>query len=147
MADTITYNFYEGSQKVDKIEHQTINYNLGGNKEKSSLVTPEELRKHIDVVLSFITNSRHWFSVCKMMMGLNIVGDGDFDSAVVLINAAYPEGLNVPLNPKDMARMNSGSWQSTDPEKWETSLTDDSNPISKGIPLYKTIALRFRASF
>lgn len=143
MAETITYNFYEGSQKVDRIERQVNNYNYG-KKEGNELVTPDTLRPHIDLVLPFITNSRHWFSVCKMMMRLGIVGEDDFESAVVLIKAAYPNGLKIEPNPTDLSRMSCGTWKKEEPENWKCG---DGDPVKKGVPVYKTIAQRFRDSF
>lgn len=144
MAETITYNFYEGSQKVDKIERQVNNYNYGRKESDKELITPDTLRAHIDLVLPFITNSRHWFSVCKIMMRLSIVGEGDFDSAVALINAAYPNGLPVTPNPSDLSRMDCGTWKNSEPEDWACG---DADPVKKGVPVYKTIAQRFRDSF
>lgn len=144
MADAITYNFYEGSQKVDKIERQVNNYNYGKKENGKELITPDVLRSHTDLVIPFITNSRHWFSVCKMMMRLSIVGEGDFESAVVLIRAAYPNGLQIEPNPSDLSRMDCGSWKKNEPEEWGA---DDADPVKKGVPVYKTIAQRFRDSF
>lgn len=144
MAETITNNFYEGSQKVDKIERQVNNYNYGTRENGKELITPEVLRHHIDLVLPFITCTRHWFSVCKIMMRLSIVGEGDFESAVTLIKAAYPNGVQYEPKPDDLARMNCGTWQKDEPENWMCGTSD---PIKKGVPVYKTIAQRFRDSF
>lgn len=143
MAETITYNFYEGSQKVDKIEHQVNNYNYGVRK-NSKMITPEVLREHILLVMPLISVSRHWFSVCKIMMRIGIIGEGDFESAVTLINMSFPEGLDIQPDAKDLARLNTGTWEKEEPEGWSCAPAD---PISKGVPTYKTIAQRFRDSF
>lgn len=142
MAEGKTYIFQNGSQNVEHIDSQTNNYYYGGKRRQ--LVTPEVLRKHIDLVLPFMTSSRHWFSVCKMMMNLGIVGEGDFVSAAMMVKAAYPEGLNVSINPEDIAKMNVATWKDEEPEKWSDSKAD---PLSKGVPTYRTIAIRFRDSF
>lgn len=142
MAETITYNFYEGSQKVERIDHQVNNFY--GARRNSKLITPEVLREHILTVMPLITNARHWFSICKVMMHKSIVGEGDFDSAISLIKAAFQEGLAIEPDAKDLAKLNSGTWEKEEPENWDCGPED---PLKKGIPVYKTIAIRFRDSF
>lgn len=98
--------------------------NYGEAKEENKMVVPlteDELKRKIDFVRSKITSNRLWFSVCKVMMWNKMVSDGDFASAVAIIERLYPD---VKLNAKDLATLNVCCFR-----KGLDQWTDDDAPV------------------
>lgn len=69
----------------------------------------QKLKECIDKVLPLIQNKRHWFGVCKAMMEAGLVKKDDFKNASNLILLAYPDGLKLEINVRDLVSMNCGS--------------------------------------
>lgn len=94
--------------KGDNIENGGLKIVYGneaqeGKKTKEPL-TEEELMRKIERVRSHIgTTNRLWFSVCKYMMWGRMVSDGDFGTAVAILERLYPE---LKLNSDDLSSLN-----------------------------------------
>ena len=94
--------------KGDNIENGGLKIVYGneaheGKKTKEPL-TEEELMRKIERVRSHIgTTNRLWFSVCKYMMWGRMVSDGDFSTAVAILERLYPE---LKLNSDDLSSLN-----------------------------------------
>lgn len=63
----------------------------------------DTLKKKTDKLKDQITTNRLWFPVCKYMMWKKMVGDGDFNSAVSILQRLYP---NLKLDAKDLSSLN-----------------------------------------
>lgn len=85
---------FDNSVKIVKYE---------GEAQKEEPLTEEVLKERVDFVKSRITNGRLWFPVCKFMMWKMLVPEGDFGSAVEILERLYPEEK---LNAKDLASLN-----------------------------------------
>lgn len=140
MAGGDTYNFYKGSQKVDHIDRQVNKYYYG--KSDGGDGNDGSLRQKIEHVLPFIKISRHWFSVCKVLMEMKEVGQGDFEGALTLIGAAFPEGIPKCPTAKDLASLDVQSLRFA-VERWD----EKDSPVQKGLSAYKTVYLRFRRTY
>ena len=66
-------------------------------------LTEDMLKDKVERVMLLITNKRLWFSVCKYMMWKGMVADGDFKSAVDIIDRLFP---NLGLDAKDLSKLN-----------------------------------------
>lgn len=116
------FNFFEGSQYVGHIDTQTNNYNFyGGGKQSGctdTILTEDELMERVANVRTLIGNTnRLWFPVCKYMMWRKMVPEGDFNSAVKIIEKLYPE---VSLNPDDLSSLNVLSFKKT-LDEWDVT--------------------------
>lgn len=124
-------------------EHVT-NYYEGGEKKANTFEEQKEkLRANIDAMLPMMgDNKRYWFCICKVIMMLNMVADADFKGAANLIEEAYPEGLPLKIDVKDIQKLNSLSL-SKDVTEWDAS----NSPVGNSTPAYKTLALQFLHRF
>lgn len=88
------------------------NYGAGGKQEKDEKpLTEEELVEKIRFVRPKIGKShRLWFPVCKYMMWHSMVGDGDFVTAVAILERLYPE---LHLDADDLSSLNVLSFSKT----------------------------------
>lgn len=136
MADNKTYNFYEGSQNVEHIDHQVNNYYYS-NKDKDSFID-EDLRKRIDSVLPLMNRKKHWFCIAKVLMVSNLIAEGDFKAAETIIRRIYSDEVPFGINAEDMSELNRRSMR-LNPKEWNP----EDSPIIKGFKTYHSIALLF----
>lgn len=72
--------------------------------EKEKPLNEDELRRRVDSVRTHIgKTNRLWFPVCKYMMWRKMVPEGDFSSAVKILEKIYPE---LSLNADDLSTLN-----------------------------------------
>ena len=85
-----------------KVVHQ---YGSGSSApKKNEPLTEDELREKVESVRQHIgTIKRLWFPVCKYMMWHSMVGDGDFVTAVAILERLYPE---LHLDADDLSSLN-----------------------------------------
>lgn len=78
-------------------------YGRVSQKTPDERLTEEVLKDKIERVICFIENKRLWFSVCKYMMWRKMVAEGDFKTAVDIIDRLFP---NLGLDAKDLSKLN-----------------------------------------
>lgn len=145
--------FYKNKQKnmevkgnvviLKNFEHVTNYYESSDRRGNTLEEIKDKLRANIDAVMPMMVgNSRYWFCICKVIMKLNMVGENDFKGAANLIEQAYPEGLPMNIDVKDIQKLNSLSL-SKDVTEWD----EKDSPVGKSTPAYKTLALQFLQRF
>lgn len=107
--------------KGDNIENGGLKivrgYDLSADKsENAKPLTEDELMQRVEGVRSHIgKTNRLWFPVCKYMMWRKMVTDGDFQSAVRILERLYPE---LSLNADDLSSLNVYSFKKP-LDEWE----------------------------
>ncbi len=93
--------------KGDNIENGGLKIVYGSDaseERKKEPLTEDELKRKVERVLTHIgTTNRLWFSVCKYMMWGRMVSDGDFGTAVSILERLYP---HLKLNADDLSSLN-----------------------------------------
>lgn len=92
-------------------------YGSSANKPQEEKLTEEQLRDKIERVRPFIENKRLWFPVCKYMMWRKMVAEGDFKTAVDILDRLFPEP-KLGLDYKDLSKMNVDSF-SKELSRWD----------------------------
>lgn len=100
------------------------------------------LKKAILSVLPFINVDRKWFAVCKGIMKLQLVGNGDFDAALSLIKAAFPKEKEPKIKAHDIQKLDAMTL-ARDATQWDKS----DSPVGKLTPEYQTVYYKFMANF
>ena len=107
------------------------------NEQFAEKTDAQKLRECIDKVLPLIQNKRHWFGVCKAIMEAGLVKKGSFEDASKLIRLAYPDGLKLEINVRDLVSLNCGSLTKSIPE-WDEKNCGD---MGKTFTNQKAIAM------
>lgn len=89
-----------------------------------------------------ITNDRLWFPICKAVMQLKLVGNGDFKNAISLISESLPEELRPKDVLHDIQKLDALSL-ARDVDQWDKN----DSPVGKHTPEYQTLYRRFMAKF
>lgn len=141
-----TTNIYgEAPKHHSQMEAETIDFEDITPQSAPTSSLSQRLAKVAEVLFemySRIPTQRHWFAICKGLMKLKLVGDGDFKNAVQLILDSLPENLRPKLNYKDLQKLNVLSFVK-DIDQWDAS----DSPVGKNTPEYQTLALQFMSHF
>lgn len=132
-------------------------YNINGNtisgdrnafgcerkeEENTDKLSGDGLRRRIDAVLPMIKNQRMWFCICKVLMQVKLVGEGDFKTAVLMIESAFPEGVPVAVDAHELAKLNCESL-AKDISMWDAKRS----PVGNATGTYQSLAYRFMSLF
>lgn len=105
--------------------------------EKTALL-PTAIQK----ILPYITAEREWFAVCKGIMKLKLVGDGDFKNAMAMIEDALPIGQRPKIKYHDIQKLDVQSF-AKGVDLWDKS----DSPVGKMTSEYQTIYFKFMGHF
>lgn len=127
----ITINHY-----INTVTNYYENYN-GGRQELSFEEKTGRLHEALIRIRPMISGHRCWFSICKVLMKLELVGNGDFKNAVKMIK----DVLNNPDLKLDYVELQKLNVQSLTKEVGEWKASD--SPFGSNTPEHQTIYYSF----
>lgn len=124
--------------------HGTIYTNRSGQEQQPEELTDDDLRNKINQVLPLMKNSRHWFSIIKVLMLHGQVLDGDFEAGKNLIERLYPAGVTLKIDPADLSKLHTGSFRLP-----VVSWVQNDAPVARSAEFfqYRSIALKLDELF